>query len=326
MTLKVRIRTGLTGGAAGDVDGIDGSSLQDGEPIITNDADGLTYFHEANDFGTSQTEDSPHIIVPDTNPGDFGLVFKPAFGVFPGDIWGLTLSNDATSPDDDIVVAAGYCMDSTNTTMLAISSALTKQIDATFAAGDDAGGMFTGTVAADTWYHFFLIKKDSNGDIDAGFDTSITAANIPSGYTEYRHIGSVLTDGSSNILGFTQIGETFLWDDPILDVSETNVDHSSGSTKTLSVPTGYKVEALINVRVEDSVTLTAYLSSPDVDNEAPSSSAAPLATGTGVTGWGQKVGVLTNTSAQIRVRSGSSSVDSFYIATLGWKWDRGRNG
>jgi hypothetical protein len=75
----------------------------------------------------------------------------------------------------------------------------TKQIDATWAAGSDQGGMFTGSVAADTLYHVFIIG-DREGNIDAGFDTSATCANIPTGYYTYKKIGEVFTDGSANII------------------------------------------------------------------------------------------------------------------------------
>jgi hypothetical protein len=125
-------------------------------------------------------------------------------------ISGLTTSN-ATDTDHDIAVAAGCAMDSTNTCMLTLATAMTKRIDAAWAAGDANGGLFSGSVAINTWYHLFLIKKDSDGTIDAGFDTSITAANIPTGYTKYRKIISVLTNGSSNILNYDQSGKTVAW-------------------------------------------------------------------------------------------------------------------
>lgn len=115
-----------------------------------------------------------------------------------GWIAGIVLSLD-TDTDHDVNITAGECADSGDAYMMKITSEFTKQIDNTFAAGDDAGGMFTGSVAATTVYYIHLIRKDSDGSIDAGFDTSSSAANIPSGYTAYRMIGICKTDGSSNI-------------------------------------------------------------------------------------------------------------------------------
>ncbi len=242
---------------------------------------------------------------------------------------GLQLSND-TDSDHDIAITTGICRDSTDSCNLALSSILTKQIDAAFAAGDDAGGLFSGSVAADTWYHVFLIRKDSDGTIDAGFDTDVDAANIPSGYTEYRRVGSALTDGSANILGFTQIGDDFLWDDPPLDVNETDVDQSSAALKTLTVPIDVKVKAVINVYSErDDTNNYLYISAPDVNDEAPSITAAPLVSfmhhETGYRRLGGKMEVYTNTSGQIRVRGIDNDVDTFLISTLGYTDRRGRD-
>jgi hypothetical protein len=121
-------------------------------------------------------------------------------------ITGMSLSLD-TDTDHDINITAGLCKDSANAAILQASSEMTKQIDATWAAGDDVGGMFTGSVGNNTIYHIFAIKKDSDGSVDYGFDTDPDCANIPTGYTEYRWIGWVLTDGSANILGFKVLGE-----------------------------------------------------------------------------------------------------------------------
>ena len=108
----------------------------------------------------------------------------------------LTLGVDT---DHDINIGVGECADSGNAYILKLTTGITKQIDAAFAAGDDQGGMATGSVAADTWYYLFLIRKDSDGSIDVMYDVSSSAANIPTGYTAFRLVGLVLTDGSANI-------------------------------------------------------------------------------------------------------------------------------
>jgi len=115
---------------------------------------------------------------------------------------GLVPSNSVDS-DHDITLSAGKCLDSTNTKILTLSAALTKQIDAAWAEGTNAGGLFAGSVSADTDYYFFLIEKDSDGTIDAGWDTSPIAANRPSGWSAYRMVHWDQTDGSANIKNFT---------------------------------------------------------------------------------------------------------------------------
>ena len=196
-----------------------------------------------------------------------------------GYLSGLEMSND-TDTEHDILIAAGIARDSANGANLELTTATTKQIDNTFSAGDDAGGMFTGSVATDTWYHVFLIKKDSDGTIDAGFDTSISAANIPSGYTEYRRIGSVLTDGSSNILGFKQVGDDFVWTTSVTD-STTSFGTSEASV-TISTPLGVPVMATLVVhgQISPSSGWQARVYSPYSSDETITQSNATIAAAT----------------------------------------------
>ena len=132
--------------------------------------------------------------------------------------YGLNISND-TDTDHDINITAGKCVDSTGVYTLELTSELTKQIDALWSAGDDAGGLDTGTVAADTWYYFFAILKDSDSSVDIVISASKTSPTIPSGYTYFRRLrGSVLTNVSANILGFVQKDNYFWYNDAIQDV------------------------------------------------------------------------------------------------------------
>lgn len=109
----------------------------------------------------------------------------------------ITVNGSDTNHDIDF--SAGRVADSTAASMLILESAMTKQIDSAWTSGNNAGGLFSGTVANSTTYYCFLIQKDTDETIDCGFDTSSTAANIPSGYTKYRRIASLATDGSANI-------------------------------------------------------------------------------------------------------------------------------
>jgi len=259
-----------------------------------------------------------------------GSAFTTRSGILPRSyLAGLQISNNAGDGDQDIDVAVGECRDSANGCDLVLAAGLTKQLDAAFAAGTDAGGLFSGSPANSTGYHVFIIKKDSDDTIDVGFDTSSVATNIPAGYTEYRRIGWIKTDygASADIYGFTQIGDTFLWDNPFESVDEANVDQTSAALKTLDVPFGYRVKAMINVRLHDSSDAITYLSSPDANDEEPSISAAPLAS-ISLTSSGDSaianMEIYTNVSGQIRVR-GSANANGFDITTLGWIDSRGRD-
>ena len=132
---------------------------------------------------------------------------------------GLGMSND-TDSDHDIAIAVGECRNTGDDCNLVLSSVLTKQIDATWAAGDDAGGMNDGdSVGNNEWFHVFLIGAPG-GAVDAGFDTNTDASLLladaavaAAGFTKYRRIGSVRTDGSANIVAFVQYGDEFVWSD-----------------------------------------------------------------------------------------------------------------
>jgi hypothetical protein len=238
---------------------------------------------------------------------------------------GMTLSPD-TDTAHDINITAGEARDSGNAVNLILATETTKQIDAIWAAGDDAGGLFSGTVAIDTWYHLFIIKKDSDGSFDAGFDTSVTAANIPTGYTDYRRIGSVLTDGSANIIGFKQIGDEFFWDDPPMDATDLDVDAAQEAV-ILTVPPGVNVKAFFNLTNETTGQSLYIPLHQGVNNEAPSQqAAAPLATynqsnnaNSTYTVW-----AWTDTSKQINIRASAANA-VVNIATLGWLDRRGKD-
>lgn len=150
-------------------------------------------------------------------------------------IYGLEISND-TDADHDIQVAVGSAIDSTFALKLELSSAITKQIDAAWAVGDNAGGLDTGSVAADTWYYIWLIKKDSDGTIDALFSLSATTPTMPSGYTYKRRVrGAILTNGSADILGFQQYEDTFIFNTRQADFGN-NSPGTSKANATMSVP------------------------------------------------------------------------------------------
>ena len=242
-----------------------------------------------------------------------------------GHIGGLGLSND-TDAAHDILVAAGSCVDSTGAQLLILASALSKRIDGGWGVGDGAGGLFSGSVAADTWYHFFLIGK-TDGTIDAGFDTSVTAANIPSGYTLYRRIGSVLTDGSANILAFRQQGDEFLWNVPVNDVNTTNPGTAAVSP-ALTVPESVRVEAILGIRWQNTtpVEATMLFTALDQADTAPTSTLNDFTIANQAQFASGRMRQRTSTSRQIRYRlSASDEATVFRIATHGWIDTRGRD-
>ena len=109
-----------------------------------------------------------------------------------GYLFGLTMSTAGASTT--MTIAAGIATDSTGVRMMKLVSAISKTTSA-WAAGTAAGGLDTGAIAASTWYHFFEIMNPATGAVDVLFSLSATAPTMPTGYTLFRRIGSMLTNG-----------------------------------------------------------------------------------------------------------------------------------
>ena len=183
----------------------------------------------------------------------------------PGFIYGLSLAVNATAPNTDIDVEAGRARDSTDTVDLILAVGLTKRLQAAGAWSAGAGGnaLFPGAKVANTFYHFFLIRKDSDGSVDVGFDTSFVAANRPAGYGKFVRLKgrAVKTDASGNVIPFINTGNSTEFKTPQQDMLVSNTVTSS-YTLTVSVPPGVRVRARFYARTmgESSVI---YVRSPE---------------------------------------------------------------
>jgi hypothetical protein len=154
----------------------------------------------------------------------------------------------AADTDHDITIAVGQCKSADNGSDMTLASAITKQIDAVWAEGTNAGGRASGvSLSNTTWYHLFVILKNDGTTVDAGFDTSLTATNLladATSYTDYRRVASVLTDGSANIRGYFQTGGDFYWK-AVGGITDYTTSSPSTGLKTLTIPQVYAVEAKI---------------------------------------------------------------------------------
>ena len=222
---------------------------------------------------------------------------------------------------DTLVVVGG-----TNAGSYQITASTTTQIDVATASftADAASTSAIHTVKINTWYHVWFIHRSDTGVIDILFSESATSPTLPTNYDRTRRIGSVLTDSSANILAFSQFGDEFLWVNPIIDFSGTI--GATAETKTLSVPTGLKVNAKLNLTCSkgSSDSARAYVSSFDVSDQVPSGSLVSVLEATSSDGSSAPITVRTNTSAQVRTRAAVAAT-SFGIATLGWIDTRGKN-
>ena len=158
----------------------------------------------------------------------------------------ITISNNATDANNDIDFSAGNAPLDDGSGQVLLTSTLVKRLDATWSAGTNQGGLFSGTKANSTKYYLFSI---TNGTInDAGFDSSATGANIPAGYKgSYR--GMIKTDSSGNILAFKQTKNKFLLTSPITEYSGTVGATYTNFTST-NVPLKSEIEAIVNLYLD----------------------------------------------------------------------------
>lgn len=238
-----------------------------------------------------------------------------------GYISGLTLSNDAVTPNTILDIAAGVATDDTFVSSMSLASNYTKTTGV-WAVGTTNGALDTGTIGAASWYHVFLIQRSDTGVVDILFSLSATAPTMPTNYNRKRRIGSFKT-ASSNIVAFSQSGTEFLWSVPALDINATNPG-TTAVLATLSVPSGVQTRSIVSWALQNSaaVRVALLVTSPDQADTSPgAASASSFYTGLGGMAGAQsgQLFTRTNSSGQVRYRldSSSSTVQLFGL-TFGW--------
>lgn len=249
-------------------------------------------------------------------------------GAAPGAITGCTIANNGSDATNDIDFAAGTVSDSTAAFYMTLGSTLTKRLDATWTVGNNQGGLFSGSIA-NTTYHCFIIMRPDTGVVDAGFDTSVTAANRPASYTYYRRIGSIVRSGAT-ILAFSQLGDFFTLASLVQSYNSSTTG-TSAVPVTLQVPVGLAVRSLINVSWTDfSPAALSYLVVGNGTGAAASSSNFTMMmygdAGLARASVSGQVQAVTNTSGQVSFRASSSSGNkTVTVITAGWIDSRGHS-
>lgn len=241
-----------------------------------------------------------------------------------GHIDGLTLQ---TAGGDQVVhINPGEASDF-GRTLIMRTGYLRKTMSA-WAAGDLAGGLDTGAVAADTWYTVYLIHNPTSGVTDACLTATSLSPTLPAGFTRYRRIGAVKTGvATTNIAAMVQVSDTVFWGTPPLDIDTTSLS-TTAVLYSLTVPPGVKVKAVLNAsrfggagcvrlsspdETDTAVAATLGASSPMPNFYADVSQSSTTA----------RIELWTNTGKQIRARANTAS--TFRASTIGWIDQRGRD-
>lgn len=230
----------------------------------------------------------------------------------------ITIAN-GTDTDHDIDFTAGS-FDFDDQSGQATLSAITKQIDAAWAEGTNAGGLDTGTVTYDTFYYLFAIYNPTTQTSDALFSESKTSPTLPSGYTKKKYVGSVLTDGSNNLVGFRQIGNLFRYTGITFE-GYIQAPSTTGALETVTVPPIDNIVADLTLTLRETshnLAIVLLVTHPDESNYTPSSTGRyHLALNTSSGNRYQATSRLVSTSSlgQVRYRVNTSDSDT-YLAIL----------
>jgi hypothetical protein len=246
-----------------------------------------------------------------------------------GYIDGCILSNSVADATNDIDISAGACRDSTNTANMTVA-AMTKRLDAGWAAGTTNGIRNSGAVIADTTYHVYCVSteagvQDFYAHTSLAVATVITALQAESGGEDYiyaRLIGS-FNRVSGAIILFTQTGNYFRFKTPTMDANTTTLTSSSTSFALASIPTGISMPVRLNALCSHATAAIVYVRNPNDTDTAVTNNAAPLAN---ISSPGSAVGiildVICDTSAQVAARSNVAST-TLRLAPIGFFHPRG---
>lgn len=243
-----------------------------------------------------------------------------------GYLAGLTMSTAGASTT--FTVAAGVATDSTTADMLTLSSAISKTTGA-WAVGSGSGGLDTGAIANSTWYHVYLIKRADTQVVDALISLSPSSPTLPTNYTLYRRIGAMKTNSAGQWTRFVQVGDEFIWDVPVKDIDVNTLGTAVSTFGLASVPTGFKVNALVRgyVFISGSNCLVAIFSPDEAGITAVNVPTGNITIGnpSGSLAGQFTLNVRTNTSGQIKAVSSLAST-TLTLVTYGWVDRRGRDG
>ena len=208
----------------------------------------------------------------------------------------------------------------TTSTKSGLGGNLIKRLNASWVVGNNVGGLFSSTKAANTFYYCFAIINDTDGSVDYGFDTSPIAANRPTGYTNYEYKGCFLTNASSNIRPFLQVKDYFFLSEDVFEPSIT--PPSTFTTITFSaIPKINNIIGMLNFSLTYSGgTVTGLALNTRTTGDTTSNGRRAQYTATnGFDAIGLTTYQPMNNLGQIDVKAEfSSPVTNLNLATQGW--------
>lgn len=240
----------------------------------------------------------------------------------------IAIVNNTTTPNTDIDFSGGVFNYSDGTGQ-AVASALTKRLQSSGAWSAGAGGnlLTTGARANSSTYHLYAIYNPTTGvsDYMALLGVSGTAPDptsvLPSGYTKFKLICSILTDASGNIrtgkYTFFNGGYEFTYNNKVADATLVSLT-TTKTPLTISCPAGVRVKGSFNVLCDGIInakdSLSLFEGGTSIEN-------AKISGGTLLAGansaFGGTLPCYTNLSRQIEWKTDNYTL-STYLWTFGF--------
>ena len=152
--------------------------------------------------------------------------------------WTTQASSEVMPHDAGLVVAttgvATASVSATSYTMYAadgsalIDSSISEAVAIT---SSGAGGLDTGSEAADTWYYIWMISNGSNTAAMLSLQTA--SPTMPSGYTYKRLVGAVRNDSGSDFITFRQVDSDVKFSEEII-VQASGLTTGAWTSKDIS--------------------------------------------------------------------------------------------
>jgi hypothetical protein len=247
-----------------------------------------------------------------------GNILKPDPAVFYGFLGGLTVST--TSGSATFGVSVGACANSTGAEMMKLTSAYTKNTGS-WTVGSGNGALDTGTIAANSWYYVYVIKRLDTGVVDILISLSATSPTLPTNYTVFRRIGAMRSVAGVVWREVTQFGDNFYYTTPFQDINLSGTLTTSRSLQTLTAPPS--MIAMTRIYFFNAGAASTALVQPPLETDRAVGAFMSLTAEVANQGQSGHFQVPLNSSSQIALRAGSAS-GSITVETLGWTDFRGK--
>jgi ribulose bisphosphate carboxylase small subunit len=199
----------------------------------------------------------------------------------------------------------------------------TKRVNASWTAGTNQGGVFTGSaLVANTWYGVYAMFNPTTQATDWGFSTvAAGGTDAPVGWL-VRRVAYIRSNASSQITGFFQVGNRFTWSDPPLDINTASVP-ITGTLYSLTVPP-VRRSVKIYTRYTGPSLIQLWLSSPLEPDSVPDFANGKITSQSFSTPQGAfEFEIITDDLGRIRARTTTlSASDTLRVLTRGWEDDR----